>query len=129
MKVKYLDEVLALNLPRDQYALFGSTCLAVHGLRENKDVDILVKERIWKELVKEYPLTKRGTIEIGNVEIGYSFYNPFLNAPIDDMIDTAEIIDGLKYVKLEYVLAWKKRRMSEKDIKDIRLIEDYLKSD
>ncbi len=41
--MKYLDELKRLDLPLDKYAIFGSRVLAVKGIRENRDLDILVK--------------------------------------------------------------------------------------
>jgi hypothetical protein len=46
---------------------------------------------------------------------------------IDKIIDDAEEIDGLPYVKLETVLEWKQRNTREKDGRDAKLIEDFLK--
>ncbi len=45
------------------------------------------------------------------------------------LIENAEIIDGLAFVRLEEVLKWKKSRNKEKDQKDIELIENYLKQE
>jgi len=44
------------------------------------------------------------------------------------LIDGAEIIDGLPFVKLERVLAWKKLNTREKDLKDIEVIEKFLRT-
>mgnify|MGYP001608235276 CR=1 len=41
-------------------------------------------------------------------------------------INNAEIIDGLPFVKLDYVLEWKKKFGREKDLKDIKTIEKFL---
>jgi len=127
MPVKYIKEVLRLNLPKDEYALFGSACLAVRGLRENKDIDVLVKDELWKKLLRKYKANEKGAIKIRNVEIAYGSSNPWRDAPVDEMIDDADIFRGIRYVKLEYILAWKKKRKNAKDIKDIRLIENYLR--
>jgi len=42
------------------------------------------------------------------------------------LIDDAEIIDGLPFVKLEYVVKYKKQDGREKDLKDIETIEKFL---
>jgi len=43
------------------------------------------------------------------------------------MIDNAEMIDGLPYVNLQDTILWKTRENREKDLRDIKLIKDYLK--
>lgn len=47
---------------------------------------------------------------------------------VDQIITEAEEIAGLPFVRLETVLAWKKRNGRPKDLKDIELIEAYLAS-
>ena len=42
------------------------------------------------------------------------------------LIDEAEIIDNLPWVHIEHVLEYKKILNREKDIADIKIIEDYL---
>lgn len=126
MPVKYLDEFFELKLPKDGYALFGSACLAIRGIRENNDIDILVKDELWEKLKKNRNLTGRETLEIGHVEIGGSSNKVFNEPCIEQIIDEAEIIDGIRYAKLEHVLFFKKKRGKEKDLQDIKLIEDYL---
>jgi len=124
--MQFLDELRDLNLPSDQYAVFGSGPLAIRGLRESSDCDIIVKSDVWKELCNKYPF-KEGTkdrIEIGNVEIFNTWRPPV--ADLNTMIDTAEVIDGIRFVRLEYVLAWKKARAKPKDVRDVQLIQHYL---
>ncbi len=54
--MKCLDEVKKLNLPRKKFALFGSAPLAIRGIRENKDIDLIVKKEVWNTLIKKYPV-------------------------------------------------------------------------
>ncbi|MBW3004516.1 hypothetical protein KY310_01675 [Candidatus Woesearchaeota archaeon] len=122
--MKFLDELKKLNLPTDKYAVFGSGPLAIRGLRENEDIDILVKPELWEKLAKEHKLVRDCLIEIGNISI-LKHWEPWLTNR-DELIDTADVIAGIRFVKLEYVLEWKKKRNSEKDQKDIELIEEYL---
>jgi hypothetical protein len=42
------------------------------------------------------------------------------------LVDTADIIEDIRFVKLEHVLNWKRMMGREKDLKDIGLIETYL---
>lgn len=45
---------------------------------------------------------------------------------IKELISEAEIIDSLPFVRLENLVKWKKLKSREKDLKDVKIIEDYL---
>lgn len=127
--MRYLDEVRRLSMPLGRYAIFGSGPLAVRGLRENSDIDILVKPDLWSSLTGMYE-TKEGKnglyIQIGRIEI-WDQWKPWFD-DIGYMIDKADIIDGIPFIRLEDMLEGKKRMNRKKDQEDIRLIEDYLSS-
>lgn len=133
--MKYLNELKKLNLPKGKYAVFGSGPLAIRGLRENKDIDIMVKSGLWKELKKKYPDrikktkdNKAESIHLGNIEIleiNYQDWSSFIDDP-NKLIDQAEIIQGFPFVKLDHLLECKKIMNREKDWKDIELINNYL---
>ncbi len=121
----YLDELRLLNLPDKQYAIFGSGPMAVRGLRQAHDLDLLIKKDLWDELVKIYPLDEKGVaLRAGHIEL-FSHWEPWFK-DTDQLIETAEVIDGLPFVRLEYVLEWKKQMGREKDKQDVVLIEKYL---
>jgi hypothetical protein len=118
-------ELKNLNLPPDQFAIFGSGPLGIRGLKESNDLDIIVKEDLWNELSKKYPVQNEKLITIGEIEF-YKHWKPWYDNT-DFLIDTADIIDGIRFVKLEQVLKWKKEYNREKDIADVKLIEEYLR--
>ena len=131
--LNFLDELKTLNLPADQYAIFGSGPLAIRNLRDANDIDIIVKQELWDIIAKQHNPQQKETpkgmstsINIGNLEI----YNTWLNLTpkINEMIDSAEIIDNLPFVKLEHVIEWKKFMGRDKDINDLKLIKEYLKT-
>ena len=114
-----------LNLPDKQYAIFGSGPMAVRGLRQAHDLDLLIKKDLWDELAKIYPLDEKGVaLRAGHIEL-FSHWEPWFK-DTDQLIETAEVIDGLPFVRLEYVLEWKKQMGREKDKQDVVLIEKYL---
>ena len=126
--MKYLENVAALNLPVGKFAIFASGPICIRGIRENDDIDIIVTKELLDELQQKNTVIKKpgrsAKIQIGPVEI-YSDWKPWYD-DVTEFIETAEIIDGLPFVKIEYVLDWKKKFAREKDIKDIMLIEKYL---
>jgi hypothetical protein len=67
-----------------------------------------------------------GAIILGNIEVVRDMLPWFDD--LDTLIDDADIIDGIRYVKLEHVLKWKKEMNREKDKNDIKIIEEFLKA-
>jgi len=123
--MKHLAVLKKINLSVGQYAVFGSGPLAVRGIRPANDLDLIVKDELWRELNKKYPSLDNRSIKIGKIEV-YRDWLPWLSDK-DQLIDSAEIFDGVPFVKLEYVLAWKKKMGRDKDLADIKLIENYFK--
>lgn len=123
---KLLRELKELNLPRDKFAVYGSGPLGVRRLRKIKDLDLIVTEDLWKKLSRKYQTKDAGEklrIDLGDIEI--------LPRPIvysaEQLIKEADIIDSIRYVRLETLMELKKKMGREKDFKDIELIKDYLK--
>jgi len=122
----------SLDLPTEDYAVFGSGPMYIHGLKDiGHDIDLIARDLAWekaKELGKteEMRLNKGEVITLfnGAIEIFNTWTSSNWN--IDELIDTAEIIDGIRWVKLENVLKWKKEMSREKDLEHIKLIEKYL---
>lgn len=86
---------------------------------------------LWDELAKKYPVDKDGDFEsiyIGNIQIlgGLSYFTDPQYGSVQTQIDSADIIDGIRYVQLPTILAIKKNKTRPKDIQDVKLIERYL---
>ena len=131
MKQNLLDKVKALNLPLGEYALFGSAPMFVRGLREEMhDVDIVVTEKLWEKM-QAVPGWKMETANSGDPVLRCEKLELFGGwAPgewdVDALIRTADVIDGLPFVTLANVLKWKKAYGREKDLADVKKIEEYL---
>lgn len=131
MEFKLLVEQLnALNLPRDQYVVVGSGAMAAHGIREANDLDVLVSLDLWDKLAKENPVVMSGkteNIELGDIQIlgnGSMYRKPEI-ASVEDMFNTAEIIEGHRFLDLNLVKKFKLNEGREKDLKDVELIDKY----
>jgi len=125
------EKVKEMNLPIGQYAIFGSGPMGVRGLKICEDADLIVSKELWDKY-KSDPGWKLKTAACGTdglcnglVEFYYIWKPGEWDA--DQLIADAEMIDGLPFVKLKYVLEWKKIYNREKDLKDIKIIENYLK--
>lgn len=126
-----IRKVKSLNLPLGEYAVFGSGPLVIRGIREAHDIDVVVTPELYQKLKKEGWKEKvwegggkhlaKGVFEV-TTKWGCGEYNP----AIDQLIDEAEIMDEIPFVRLEEVLKWKQAFGREKDKRDIQLIEDFL---
>jgi hypothetical protein len=129
-----LNQLKSLNLPTNDYAVFGSGPMYPRGIKElGHDIDLIARGSAWgtAQTLGEVNQTKLGgnkVIELfdGNIEI-FNGWAPG-EWSVDELIDTSETFDGIPYVTLENVLKWKKIMNREKDIEHIRLIEEYLES-
>lgn len=128
-----LEKTKSLGLPRGDFAIFGSSRLYLCGLSETiHDIDIIARGEVWKKActlgVVESPKSRRGDIVRlfeGDIEISNEWtYGPW---DIDNLINTADYIDGLPFVTLENVLKWKIRRRAKNDDQDIEKLQNYLK--
>jgi hypothetical protein len=131
-KNELIEKLLSLELPTGDYAVFGSGPLAARGLIEfSTDIDIVARSKAW-EKAEEYGTPEETRARFGDVislfENKIEIYNgwPNGNWNIDTLIETADIIDGIRFVNLQNVLKWKKERNLPKDVVQIKLIEDYL---
>lgn len=127
-----LFEVLReLDFPVGQYAIFGSGPMWVRGIRESDDLDLVARGEAWERAkangivgVKEYSGLQYAHFSDGRIEVYDGWYPGKWD--IDDLIETAEVIDGIPFVRLESVVEWKKIMGREKDAKDLALIQEYL---
>ena len=129
---EFFLKVKKLNLPIGEYALFGSAPMGVRGLRECRDIDIIVTNGLWKEfldnfgwkLVKTQDKDKYSDgLERDGIELWKDWWPGW---DVNKLIKEAEMIDGLPFVRLEKVLEWKKFIAKEKDLKDVELLEKFL---
>lgn len=122
MDITLFDRVRRLSLPRQDFAIFGSGPLAIRGIIPAcNDLDILCRRKALDivhsmgkvEFLPEYDVTIvsmfKGALTFGT-EWGIGDFD------VDELIDTAEIIHELPFVRLKHVICYKKIRSSEKDL-------------
>lgn len=129
-KQQILNELKKLNLPIDKYAVFGSGPMAIRGIRESNDIDIIVTKDLFDKL-KQENLNKLGKTDFGDESIKFNDVEIIniwrdLKIDINILINESELIEDYPFVKLDYVIEWKKNRSKEKDNKDIDLINKFL---
>lgn len=109
-----------LHLPIGDYAIFGSGPLIVRGIVEaTNDLDVICRGRAWEAVQQVGHAT---TFDDGNpcvhlldgrLTFGITWKYGRFN--LDDLIDTAEVIDGLPFVRLEHVVGYKEAADRPKD--------------
>ena len=126
-----LEKVKELNIPKGEYAVLGSGPIAVRGLRDSKDIDLIVTEKIfdqykekqeWK-LKEKYDnkYLEKESIELWN-KIGPGKWD------IRKLIDRAETIKGLPFVNMKDFMEWKSSAGRKKDARDLKTAKKYLQN-
>lgn len=131
--IEITNIVKALNLPQDHFAIMGGCCLYLHDLRENvpNDIDIIADEVAWELALKngipQETNSKSGRVIKFNDDL-IEVFDSWAPGEWDTkkLIDTAEIVDGIRFVNLENVLEWKLRMNRPKDIEDVEKIKKFL---
>ena len=129
-KEEIISKVKTLNLPSGSYVVFGSCPMAIAGIREAKDIDLLVSEDVfaklketgWKVLYKnsnDKPLVH--DVFEAHDDWNFSSYNPTL----EQLLVSAVVIGGVPFASLEEVRKWKAASGRPKDLADIKLIDTY----
>lgn len=126
-----ISKVKQLNLPKGSYVVFGSCPLAIAGIRDAEDIDLVVSKEVlkklrdagWEELYKserDIPLV-RDCFEAHD-SWNFSSYNPTL----EELLKNATEVQDIPFASLEDVMKWKRASGRPKDLADINLINKYL---
>ena len=125
-----IERLKSLKLSADQFALFGSGPMAVRGMREPGDLDVVVTKELFVELSKKYPADPSwhgGKIKAiaEDIDVYDATAAPI---PAETLIERAEVFEGIRFLTLEDTIAAKRVQNREKDLKDIEIIEAYLQA-
>jgi hypothetical protein len=121
----------SLELPIGDYAIFGSGPLLIRGIiDESGDLDVISRRAAWaraRECGEIVHLGENGAEIVscfgGLVTIGQSWaYGDF---DLDELIDDAEMIDGLPFVRLEHVVAYKIAAGRQKDLEHLEMLARF----
>ena len=134
MSETFADKVKALNLPLDQIIVIGSGILDQLGIRPASDIDLAASPDLMKNLseksgdwLKKFDDNQRFYFvkDDGSAEVwdGWEFDGQVVS--YDDLLDYVVEYDGVRFVNLEFLYQWKKWRSREKDIQDVKLIDEW----
>lgn len=121
------DRLRALRLTSGEYAVFGSGPLAIRGLIEKvQDLDVIVRGDTWRRVVALGTVVMKGDDETVDLGTGLTFgrswgYGDF---DIDRLIDEAEVIADLPFVRLEAVIEFKQVAGRPKDLEHLRILDE-----
>lgn len=116
-----LEQLGALQFPTRDFAIFGSGPLLVRGIIPySNDLDILCRGVVWEQVCKigiseylpEYDVT---TVSLQNSKITFGTVWGIGDFDVDELINTAELINGLPFVQIKYVIRYKEIRNNSKD--------------
>ncbi len=129
MKIDYLiDSLKKQNFPKGEYAVFGSAVMAVRGIREAPNIDVIVTNKLWGDLLdQKHKPDDEGFIRISQIKISNWWFAP-TRKDIPTMIKEAETIRGVPFVRLEEVRDYKTFVNRDKDKNDVKLIDQFLGS-
>lgn len=129
-----IEELTELNLPADQYAVFGSGLLGALGLRKVEDVDLLVtpelfdslKESGWEyeEVEIEGRMRERVAFEV--FEAYKDLWYGDKDVDVMAIIEDAMTIEDIPFISFEEFIKMKEAFGRPKDLKDLELIEKFL---
>jgi hypothetical protein len=97
------------------------------------DLDVLCRGAAWERAKQLGPLVYLAEHDISVValhEVAITLGNRWAigDFDVDHLIDTAEVVDDLPFVRIEHVIAYKQVAGRPKDLEHLRLIDSYQKS-
>ena len=127
-----LEILRDMELPRGDFAIFGSGPLLVRNIiGDSGDLDVVCRGRIWDRVraegklryLEKYDVTVAEFLD-GRLTFGTQW--GIGDFSVDQLIDTAEYIDGLPFVRLEFVVAYKRIANRPKDIAHLQALQESL---
>jgi hypothetical protein len=119
-----------LNLPIADHAVFGSGPLIVRGIVEaTNDVDVLCRDEAWSMVCEMAAPQLLGGYGVHVVELFDGVITCGTEWAIgefdtDVLIDTAELIEGIPFVRMQHVVAYKRIAGRPKDVEHLRLLSE-----
>ena len=112
---EYIEKLEAFGFPRSEYMILSGGSMLLRGLRETTaDFDLCVSEKLAADMdLERFPKDDKGC------------YVPFEDVQMTGGLEgrSYDLIDGYKCETLESILAFKKKLMRPKDLKDIKVLE------
>ena len=124
----------SVDLPAGDYAVFGSGPLLVRGIIDQAhDIDVIARGEAWTQALEQGELTYLPEEDItvaaffdGDLSVGTTW--AFGDVDINDLIDTAELFEGVPFVLIEHVIAYKRVAARDKDQDHLQRIAEWMQT-
>lgn len=121
-----------LDLPADRCVVIGSGVLDALGLRSAVDIDLAVEQGLFNEL------RQSGDWQIGEKQDGvvltredaevWTGWGRDDGQSFEDLFKNGITVNGVRFAHPQTVLEWKRAKGRPKDLRDIELLEEYLRN-
>lgn len=125
-----------IGLNSENCVVIGSGILSAYGIRDSNDIDVITDEETYSRLVDDNRFIKaknhgREILTNELLEIGTSWGVLGKDQTFDDLKKHSLVIEGVRYTSIKFLFKVKKSWLQDidvrqKDIDDVKLIEDYL---
>jgi hypothetical protein len=119
----------SLDLPPEDFAVFGSGPLLVRGIIDRAgDLDVICRRAVWQMVQGLGPTIEQDGVPVLSLFDGLVTFGTrwaIGDFDVDRLIDTAEMIDGLPFVAIEHVVAYKRLAGRPKDQDHLRRLEEH----
>lgn len=132
-RTEFIKAVKGLGLSPQDYVVIGSGILAALGLRPVDDIDLIVSESVFRRFEQTGQWQRKGFEDgtyyllKGIYEIGLDWDGPNARPNLTDLKNQETVIDGVPFIGLERLKTWKAAKGREKDLADLKLIDEHLK--
>jgi hypothetical protein len=124
-------KLLALGLPPDDFAIAGSGPLAVRGwIDDPRDIDVVARGIAWARACTygtpepaPYSDSLRVRLWQDSVEILNGWFPEKWTT--DEVIDTADTIDGLRFVSLSIIICTKQMLSRPRDLLHLAVLREH----
>ena len=114
----------------------GSGILSAYDIRESNDIDVVVGEDLYRKLAEDPRFTKKESYGLEVLvddlfEIRTMWGVLGKDQTVGDLMRESVVINDVRYTSLDFLLRVKRswlqdENVRQKDIDDVKLIEDYL---
>ena len=128
------EKVRSLNLPAGNVAIFGSGPLLVRGIIDKaSDIDIICRGAAWRRAQEPGELNYLAdcdvhvvSLEDGRISLGCRW--GIGRFDVDELIDSAEIISGLPFVGMHFVVDYKRIAAQPKDLEHLDRVSAWMEA-
>ena len=133
MNQTFAERVKELGLSLDQMIIIGSGILDQLGIRQSADIDVAANREALEEIARsdgwvekldknqrQYLVKHDGSVEIWD---GWEIDGRVVE--YDELLGYTVEYDGVKFVNLDFLRRWKSWRGREKDMQDMKLIDEW----